>query len=363
MKRVIVYLVVGALIVIAVAVGAGPARRRFNELRSDQALINGDTGDVMASATYQRFTAQREAIATMRSALLALAAAESLFVADSGRPTTSFMGRYAFVNHPSNLGPSVELQRDRWIAKTGNLHTPIQCTLTAMLDTVTWRYHPGAPSCAGWTSEEQVAAETGPQAQVIDRGWNPELVNNTPPRLPWILSGICPGGYCRFGQWTACSTTVVKKDKGHDSPAKFTLALNEEFTALTADVHVEQTGLVVFRNKFIVPIEKRGGDGPVVTILRLSPADTLYPLVRIADRQMVWWFRGTADTGAEFWRPDPAVYRPDALKGSVLVRSPVETWWIRIRNSRAQEGWALYDPVRIATVPAKKYPEVCQTGD
>jgi len=144
--------VIGTLVVIGVVFAARPVQRRFNELRSEQALISGDTGDVMASATYQRFKARREAIAAMRSALLAMAAAESTFVADSGRPTSSFLGRYAFPNDRYNLGPTVEIQRDRWIARAGNNHTTIQCTLTAMLDTVTWRYHPGVPVCAEWTA-------------------------------------------------------------------------------------------------------------------------------------------------------------------------------------------------------------------
>jgi len=40
-------------------------------------------------------------------------------------------GRYAFVNDKSNLGPIYRIHRDRWVAKTGNLHSSISCTLTA----------------------------------------------------------------------------------------------------------------------------------------------------------------------------------------------------------------------------------------
>jgi hypothetical protein len=107
----------------------------------------------MASATYQRFAARREAVATMRAALLGLAAAESMYVADSGSRTTTswFIGRYAFVNDKSNVGPTMQILRDRWVATIGNVHTTMTCTITAMLDTATWRYHAGEPVCVEWT--------------------------------------------------------------------------------------------------------------------------------------------------------------------------------------------------------------------
>src|SRR5258706_7210756 len=134
MGRPIVYVVAALIVVGGVALGVARLRERARGVAADVKLIRGDTGDVMASATYQRFAARRQAVAIMKTALKSLAAAESTFVADSGRPTTSVMGRYAFVNDPSNLGPSVEIQRDRWVAKTGNMHSSISCTLTAMLD-------------------------------------------------------------------------------------------------------------------------------------------------------------------------------------------------------------------------------------
>ncbi|HXO86818.1 MAG TPA: hypothetical protein VN803_14950, partial [Gemmatimonadales bacterium] len=160
----IVYGVVAAMIVAGVLLAATPLRHRVRELAADLEIINADTGDVMAGATYQRFKARRDAIATMHSALLAMAAAESAFVADSGRPTNTFLGPYAFPNDRSNLGPTIEIQRDRWIARIGNTHTTMQCTLTAMLDTVTERYHPGVPVCAEWTAGDSfaIANDTAP---------------------------------------------------------------------------------------------------------------------------------------------------------------------------------------------------------
>ena len=145
MKRAVIYVVTAVIVVFGVSAAVTPLRQRARQLVADLKIINADTGDVMSGATYQRFAARREGVAAMRTALLALAAAESTYVADSGgRTTTSwFVGRYAFTNDKSNIGPSMQILRDRWVATIGNVHTTISCTITAMLDTVIWRYHAG----------------------------------------------------------------------------------------------------------------------------------------------------------------------------------------------------------------------------
>ena len=157
MKRTIIYVVSAVVVIGGLAAAVPRLRQRAHQVAASLKIIGADTGDVMASATYQRFAARRQAVAVMKAALKSLAAAESTFVADSGRPTTSFLGRYAFANDKSNVGPSIEIQRDRWVAKTGNIHTDMNCTLTAMLDTTTWRYHAGEPLCAGWSVAESTA--------------------------------------------------------------------------------------------------------------------------------------------------------------------------------------------------------------
>jgi hypothetical protein len=157
MKRWIVSGVAAAAVAVGIVVAARPFARRAHELQADLKTLRGDTGDVMASATYQRFAARRGGVAAMHAALRSVASAESVFVADSGRPTTLFLeDRYHFTNDKSNLGPTIEIQRDRWVAKIGNIHTDIECSLTAMLDTVSWRYHPGTPVCRGWSPEESL---------------------------------------------------------------------------------------------------------------------------------------------------------------------------------------------------------------
>ncbi len=164
MKRGIIYVVAAVLVIGGLAAAVPPLRQRARELAADLKIISADTVDVMSSAVYRRFAARRQGVAAMKAALKSIAAAESAFVADSGRPTPGYRleGRYAFVNDKSNFGPFIEIQRDRWVAKVGNNNTTMSCTLTAMLDTTTlasikWRYHAGEPVCAGWIAADSLA--------------------------------------------------------------------------------------------------------------------------------------------------------------------------------------------------------------
>ena len=96
MKRGIL-IVLAVVLVGAIAVAASrPLRERGRDFAADLKLISADTGDVMASATYQRFQARREAITAMREDLRRLVSAESAFIADSGRPTTVLLPPYGF---------------------------------------------------------------------------------------------------------------------------------------------------------------------------------------------------------------------------------------------------------------------------
>jgi len=373
MKAGIIYAVGAVIAVAGIGAAVRPVRQRAHQIAADLKIISADTGDVMASAVYQRYATRRESVDKMRAGLRSIAVVESAFVADSGRPTNVLLpeGRYAFTTDPANL-ISIDIKRDRWVAQAQNTHTSMSCSLTAMLDTTgpSWRYHPGEPVCAEWTAESiAVAAAASPQSaeqdqsprpRVVDLASRPRAVDNTPPPMPWIQEGVCPKGHCNFGQWTACSTIVATRDKRSNSPAVFTLRRGEEFTALTSDVHVTKPGQVVFRSTLSTALEKQDRAGLVLTFIQFTPADTLYPLLQVGERQTVWWFGGVVDTGADFWRPDPAVYRPHELAASKLIQSPTTTWWIRIRNSRGQEAWVAYASETMRTGASTNDPSICQ---
>src|SRR6266852_4056292 len=350
MKRVILY-VMGAVIVVAgLSAAVTRLRQPARELAADLKIINADTGDVKSSATYQRFAARREAVAAMRAGLLGLATAESTYLADSGRTTSSFIGRYAYPNDKSNLGPSIEIMRDRWVAKTGNIHTDMSCTLTAMLDTTTWRYHAGQPVCAGWTAADSMALASAPvpitpvpepeppteplRAPRHHHDWGP--INNTPPPIPYIVKNACDGEGClRPGTWAPYSDVAALREKLLNAPVVVTIRGADKFTALTIDLHVEAPGMVVFRQTMSNP---PGREGTQVDSIAFTPSDTLYLLNSLGEGYWVWWFRGQLGQGYEFWRD-----RKNPADPAVLVRWPNAIHWVRARNTAGQEGWIVFD--------------------
>lgn len=368
MKRGIIYVVAAVLVVAGIVAVVSRLRQRAPEIAADLKMMNADSDDVMASATYQRFAARREAVAIMKTALKNLAAAESLFVADSGRPTTAFIDRYAFANDRSNLGPSIEIQRDRWIAKTGNIHSTISCTLTAMLDStttdpITWFYRAGEPLCIGWAAESTALAKANAAASIIPapepapapvsraelpraprqhHDWGP--VNNTPPRIPFIATETCQGEGCTYrGTWAACSTVVALKEKRPDAAPVFTIQSGARFTALTADVHVLEPGMVVFRRPYTttIPVDEAG-----LVDITFTPADTLFLLNYIGEGQVVWRFRGSTMRGDMFWDADTP---PSSADTVALVRPAKTVWWVRVRNDAGKEGWIVGDYKKMAT--------------
>ena len=363
MNRAIIYAVIGTLVVMGVVFGAGPIQRRFRELRSDQALISGDTGDVMASATYQRFQARREAIIAMREDLRRLVSAESAFIADSGRPTTVLLPPYGFAAARGNLGPTIQIKPDRWIGTMTSNSTTMMCQVTSLYDTIRMRYGPGQIDCLGesavdsaWAvAQREAAAEPPPPPPLAPepvpepdtmpavprprphRNWGP--VNNKPPPMPWIVENECPGEYCSLGRWAACSTITAFPGKQRSRPA-FELHSGEEFTALKGDLHVEVPGLVVFRDTVSnPPIEHEGDDS-----IQFTPVDTLYLLDDMSEGYLHWWYRGRAAVGYQFWydRPDKDL-APHPAAPVALIRRTKSVWWVRVRNARGREGWVEYD--------------------
>lgn len=357
--------VLAAVVVAAIAVVAfRPLRERARELAADLKLISADTGDVMAGATYQRFAKRREAVASMRAALLQVAAIESMFVADSGRPTVSLSGHY--VPHDrSILGPSVEIHRDRWVAKVNHQNSTLSCTLTAMVDpttfdSITWRYHTGQPVCVGWTAESTALANapvpmsptpepTGlpappepPPVPPKHHDWG--RVNNTPPRMPYIRKETCEGEGCTItGTWAACSTVVARTDKKLDAASVFTISRGERFTALTADLHVLEPGILVFRRPFATTILL---DEIGLVDLPFTPADTLFVLFDLGEGEVVWRYREGTMHGQMFWDPRRPLGSSDTVG---LVRLARKVWWVRVRNGTGQEGWIVGDYYKMAT--------------
>jgi hypothetical protein len=366
MKRVLMYLAVGAFIVTGVLMMRRPVATRVNEFLSDRATIAADTGDP-SSAIYQRQAASREAVFAMQEELRSLARAESAFIADSGRPTVYLPATYPFRKGEGNLGPYIRIERNGWGAMIQNSRTSMRCTLFAALDTATGNYHPGQPDCRAASGEAwdavavaQAPSRTAePSSPVVDppqgppvpaprqprpsRDWGP--INNTPPPKPYIARNACEGEGCTTsGLWAACGTIVVREDPRPDAPQVAVIQAGERFTALRTDVHVDVAGMIGFRDTVSNP----GNDeGDTVDSVRFIPADTLYILNYRGEGYLVWWYRGRAARGYQFW--DDSQGSVGGPASVVVLREAQSTSWVHVRNSAGKEGWIVRDFYRMAT--------------
>lgn len=360
MKRVLPYGIVAAIIAAAVFSFGPSVRQRFDELHSDLSNIRGDTGDVMSGASYQRFQARREAVARMQADLRAVARAESTYMADSGRPTVNLPAEYWRGPSAGNNGPFLRIERDGFRAMMMHTRFTMRCVLFAPFDTLTNTYRPNDPDCrtesgAAWDAIFATEAASRPPMPAVPDAppappasphkqldWGP--VNNTPPRLPFIVRESCEGEGCTYrGSWAACSTVVAHQEKRLDAARVFTIQPGERFSALTGDVHVVEPGMVVFRHPYTATIAV---DEAGVVDVRFTPADTLFVLNYYGEGVVTWRFRGSTIRGDVFWNEmDP----PTPTDTFVLVRPARTVWWVRVRNATGQEGWIVGDYHKMAT--------------
>lgn len=131
-------------------------------------------------------------------------------------------------------------------------------------------------------------------------------------------------------------------DKRLDAAAVFTIHPGERFTAFTADLHVLEPGVVVFRRPFTttIPIDEAG-----LVDITFVPADTLFVLIDLGEGEVVWRYRGSTMRGEMFWANDP----PASSDTFGLVRPAKTIWWVRVRKPPGQEGWIVGDYAKMAT--------------
>ncbi len=162
--------------------------------------------------------------------------------------------------------------------------------------------------------------------------------------MPFIRKETCEGEGCTItGTWAACSTVVARADKRLDAGSVFTIHPGERFAALTADLHVLEPGIVVFRRPFTatLPIDEAG-----LVDITFTPADTLFVLNYLGEGEFVWRYRGSTMRGDMFWDPDAPPASSDRFG---LVRPAKTVWWVRARNATGREGWIVGDDAKLAT--------------
>jgi hypothetical protein len=186
--------------------------------------------------------------------------------------------------------------------------------------------------------------------------------SNPPPPMPWIANSVCPGEACVLGPWAACATVVAQTEARSNAPVAFTMNRGERFEALSGDVHVKTTGMVVFTDTFtysaVWEIE-----GPNEKHLFFTPADTIYLLDYRGEGYLTWWLHGHAETGMIFWNSRMS----GGFKSKVvrLVREPEQEWWVNVENARGQRGWIIPSYATVAGPGSDHYddgPQRCASS-
>ncbi len=178
-----------------------------------------------------------------------------------------------------------------------------------------------------------------------------------PPPPPIVARGLCPGEGCDYGEWLACSTIPIRSAERVDAPVVFSLRPGETFTGVTGNVHVEQPGMIVFRDT----LRMSGGSDIPRTF---TPADTLFPLYYIGEGSGTWYLNGREEEGDWFFR-DRHVGISDNPKIEV-VRERKSRWWVKVKSERGEEGWLdMNEPgaaVRGIAPHYEEYPLKCGEG-
>lgn len=112
---------------------------------------------------------------------------------------------------------------------------------------------------------------------------------------------------------------------------------------MTADLHVLEPGIVVFRRPFTATIPI---DEAELVDITFTPADTLFVLNDLGEGHFVWRYRGSTLRGEVFWDPDEPLASTDTV---ALVRPARTVWWVRVRNAAGQQGWIVGDYAKMAT--------------
>jgi D-alanyl-D-alanine dipeptidase len=144
------------------------------------------------------------------------------------------------------------------------------------------------------------------------------------PPESYVEAGACPYECCIYREWLAHDSIPVYAAESDASAVAFQLAAGERFQALTGNVHLQPTGVVVVHEDIVRP----SASGPV---RRFAAGDTLYVLAYQGEGFFSMWHRGRVVSEEMCWG------RPSSP--CELVREPEQRWWVRARNGSGEEGW------------------------
>lgn len=157
------------------------------------------------------------------------------------------------------------------------------------------------------------------------------------PHEPYIDDGACPFECCTYRDWTALNAIRVYAAPRKAAPVSFTIPRGERFRALTGHVRFDRVGVVVMRHPMTL-----SGDQDRDTV-RVAPGDTVYVLSDMGEGYVRLWVRGHVVSEEEFWMAPGQDQSGDPHARGILIREPVEMWWVKVRSRTGRIGWIRMD--------------------
>jgi hypothetical protein len=157
------------------------------------------------------------------------------------------------------------------------------------------------------------------------------------PPMPYEDPGVCPFEGCVYRNWQALKMVKVHRTRSSKAPLVFTVANGERVTAITGVVVTHSPGQVRFRR----PVDLRSTPEPV----HVDPGETLYLLTYHGEGDTAAWFKGRLyphlDGAVDIFN---AACDDDSTQcAGRIVHKPRRVWWVQLKNSRGQMGWASID--------------------
>jgi hypothetical protein len=195
------------------------------------------------------------------------------------------------------------------------------------------------------------SASAVPEPQAANRDTAPPLpavsqASAQRPGMPMVFPRTCEGEDCGVEfPALACAAVEFRSAAADTAPVVAHVAKGDTVNVRSIDLHVTEPGLVVLRRDFALDWADAGeGRFPAAATLRYAAGDTVYLLHYNELGSWTWWYRGSVQSGNEFWA-GPAHERLGGVTRSrdssvAVARSHPwrETWW-RVELPSGASGW------------------------
>jgi hypothetical protein len=155
---------------------------------------------------------------------------------------------------------------------------------------------------------------------------------------PTVVHDTFPFEGGLLGKWTAKEELTAYQSEGNTSVIAFTVRPDEEFTAITSNVHVDKVGIAKVDEDIFPDV---GNDSPNKDFFSkrgLKKGDIIGVICYAGEGFCYVWVKGKVGCIGMFWLADDD---PKLKKGNWIRHLGKWTLWVKIKNKREEIGWLM----------------------